>query len=708
MPTGQQFQEAIQNPHLNLGDPELRQGRPVVNQLGLPKPITGNFATVFTLTCDGAKRYAIKCFFNDFTDLRERYDAIHEYLESVEYPWEVGFEYLPRGIRVGGSWHPIVKMEWVDAVRLDRYIEQHLGQSNAILEIVDKFAQAVKTLNETGTAHGDLQHGNILVMKSGDLRLVDYDGMFVPALAGRRSHELGHPNYQHPSRSERDFGPYLDNFSAWVIYISLLAVAVDPTIWDRVGGGDDALIFKRQDFNGGIFSPGFGAIEATGNDGLQELAAQLRSAVSQDITKVPRLTPIKVEIAEPFPIAPGLPSWMSGGEPAEAPAASNASVGGLEWMISQLGQFPTIPVHFNVGVPRAVLLLAATAIGLAALLGATAVISVLYAVIPAVGALIVASGTCWGAYRRAPVVRAKKQALREVAAQRKLETVLTAAVRDLVKQRASNEEDHGRKTAEIQRDRDQIVRDEGQSLQKAEQRMQSRLREFAENRAALASDEQNERAKALAQLQQEFICAELGHYSISGSGLGGIGAALTARLAASGIRSAADFRGASISSGGYYSYPIAYLVLSNGRSVHVSGIGPTKARALENWRRGVENRLRARARQTLPPSQVQEIRQKYAAKLNQIGVDEQRARRTAQQEADEIRARSQQRQVKLRTELQNVRVAPMQRRTELDERLAQARKRLNSEQLAVARKDREADTYRYITFPRFLAAIVGL
>ena len=66
-------------------------------------------------------------------------------------------------------------MEWVDAVRLDRYVEKQLGEPNLILEVARKFAGAVKTLNESNAAHGDLQHGNILVSTNGDLRFVDYD-----------------------------------------------------------------------------------------------------------------------------------------------------------------------------------------------------------------------------------------------------------------------------------------------------------------------------------------------------------------------------------------------------------------------------------------------------------------------------------------------------------------------------------------------------
>src|SRR5262245_47460423 len=115
MPTGQEYREAIQNPQLNLNDPELRQGMPVRDAHGLPKPISGNFASVFPVQTNG-RHYAVKCFFRTFGDQLERYTAISGYLNSVERPWEVDFQFQPQGIRVGGSWHPIVKMEWIEAV----------------------------------------------------------------------------------------------------------------------------------------------------------------------------------------------------------------------------------------------------------------------------------------------------------------------------------------------------------------------------------------------------------------------------------------------------------------------------------------------------------------------------------------------------------------------------------------------------------------
>lgn len=39
--------------------------------------------------------------------------------------------------------------------------------------------------------HGDLKPDNIIVREDGRLVLVDYDGMFVPAMRGQKARELG-------------------------------------------------------------------------------------------------------------------------------------------------------------------------------------------------------------------------------------------------------------------------------------------------------------------------------------------------------------------------------------------------------------------------------------------------------------------------------------------------------------------------------------
>jgi len=50
-------------------------------------------------------------------------------------------------------------------------------------QLAERFRTMVSRLKEAGIAHGDLQHGNILVIDD-DYKLVDYDGIYVPSLNG--------------------------------------------------------------------------------------------------------------------------------------------------------------------------------------------------------------------------------------------------------------------------------------------------------------------------------------------------------------------------------------------------------------------------------------------------------------------------------------------------------------------------------------------
>src|SRR5438445_2803652 len=215
LPNLQEYNEAIQAPRICFGDAELRAGIVEQDRLGLPRPRSGNFATVYKLETAG-KKWAVKCFNREMRDQQERYAAVNAYLHQVSLPYMVDFTYLADGIRVRGQWYPIVKMEWAEGEPLNFWIQRNLHNPTALLAFSQSFVSMFSAMQQVSIAHGDLRHGNILVV-NGAPKLVDYDGMYVPALSGRVSNEIGQPNYQHPNRTASDFGPYLDNFSGWVI-----------------------------------------------------------------------------------------------------------------------------------------------------------------------------------------------------------------------------------------------------------------------------------------------------------------------------------------------------------------------------------------------------------------------------------------------------------------------------------------------------------
>jgi hypothetical protein len=58
-PTPQDYNEALQNPRLNFEDRELQTGTPELTALGLPRPITGGFASVYSVR-SGSRRWAVR------------------------------------------------------------------------------------------------------------------------------------------------------------------------------------------------------------------------------------------------------------------------------------------------------------------------------------------------------------------------------------------------------------------------------------------------------------------------------------------------------------------------------------------------------------------------------------------------------------------------------------------------------------------------
>jgi len=245
-PTPQDYNEAVQNPQSSFTDLELQKGRVELNGLGLPRPITGGFASVYKIQC-GHRTWAARCFLSEVDGIKQRYQAISDHLRVVNLPQTVPFSYLENGIRVRGRNYPLVKMEWVQGESLVSFVEKSIRNPQSLITLARNWKKLVDSLRAANVAHGDLQHGNISILGN-QLRLLDYDGMFVPSLAGKSSNEVGHRNYQLPSRTNRDFGPHIDNFSAWVIYVSLVALAAHPNFWLKHRGGDECLLFRKEDF----------------------------------------------------------------------------------------------------------------------------------------------------------------------------------------------------------------------------------------------------------------------------------------------------------------------------------------------------------------------------------------------------------------------------------------------------------------------------
>ena len=256
------YQEAMQRPDLFLTDEALKHGRVQLNG-DLPISWSGGFAYVFRISARDGRDWAVRCFRSASAERRERHKAISTYLRSVQHVPTVGSHYLARGVRINNEVFPCVKMEWVDGVTLDKYIEHKLGEQDVLSNVVAQWVELMSALRSAGIAHGDLHPGNVLV-RNGQLVLIDYDGMYVPSLRGKCSEECGLDNYQHPDRRAHPvYDAEMDYFSGWVIYGSLAALAIAPQVWNKLNDGDDKkLLFDVRDFKNPHESRALRAMEA--------------------------------------------------------------------------------------------------------------------------------------------------------------------------------------------------------------------------------------------------------------------------------------------------------------------------------------------------------------------------------------------------------------------------------------------------------------
>jgi hypothetical protein len=278
------YQAAVQNPSTAFADPELRAATVTSGRLGLPRAVAGNFAVTYQLR-NGNRLWAVRCFHRDAADRPRRYAAISKTLAGLRSPLLVDIAYLQTGVRVGQVWLPVTRMPWLDGQPLNRAVEARLSDPKELALLERRFVELILELRSLGIAHGDLQHGNILVNRAGELSLVDYDGMFVPGLRGLPASEAGDPNYQHPRRTTH-FDADLDRFAAIVITVALRALIARPALWSTYNT-DDNLLFQRADFA----DPGHSPLlrELTSEPATRELAERLMVLCRGNYAQVPPL-----------------------------------------------------------------------------------------------------------------------------------------------------------------------------------------------------------------------------------------------------------------------------------------------------------------------------------------------------------------------------------------------------------------------------------
>lgn len=225
---------------------------PVLDKYGEPYRSSGAFAVVFKMKDEQTgKCYALKCFTEDQEGRAEAYHKIAEELEFVDSPYITSVKYLEKEIFVDSNCEdeefPVLLMDWIEGETMETYIAANYTDTHAMAMLCYRFCKMAAWLRSQSFAHGDIKPDNIMVRPDGTLTLVDYDGMFVPAMKGQKSPTIGTKDYSHPLRTIDDFNETIDDFALASIALSLKAISLNPSLLDQYGASD-RLLFSAADY----------------------------------------------------------------------------------------------------------------------------------------------------------------------------------------------------------------------------------------------------------------------------------------------------------------------------------------------------------------------------------------------------------------------------------------------------------------------------
>ena len=245
-----EYLAAIRDAHDNLD--KLSHLVPVLDNYGEPYRSSGAFAVVFKMKDEQTgKCYALKCFTEEQEGRAEAYRQIAEELEFVNSPYITFVKYMEKELFVDSNCEddefPVLLMDWIEGETMETYIADHYMDNYAMSMLCYRFCKMAAWLRSQPFAHGDIKPDNIMVRSDGTLTLVDYDGMFVPAMKGQTSPTIGTKDFSHPLRTIDDFDETIDDFALASIALSLKAISLNPSLLQTYGASD-RLLFSAADY----------------------------------------------------------------------------------------------------------------------------------------------------------------------------------------------------------------------------------------------------------------------------------------------------------------------------------------------------------------------------------------------------------------------------------------------------------------------------
>lgn len=145
-----------------------------------------------------------------------------------------------------GAFYDIAVGEWVEGNTLETEIRRAGREFGAprFSELASIFDILAIEILSRDWAHGDLKPDNIVITSEGRAVLIDYDAMYVPGCIPNG--ETGTPGFQHPTRTQNDYGKYIDDYPIALISVSLHALSLEPGLYKKYHKGDGLILIPEE------------------------------------------------------------------------------------------------------------------------------------------------------------------------------------------------------------------------------------------------------------------------------------------------------------------------------------------------------------------------------------------------------------------------------------------------------------------------------
>lgn len=257
LPTKDEISQAIEKTS-SLSVPQLEGFLPINGILG-PESYAGGFCIVFPFQKRNAKK-AVRVWHQEIGKIKQRYNLISPDIHKYGAPYLCDVEFIEKALVVDRTLIDVMVMDWVEGQPLKKYL-QSIIESNELdskkksrlSDLAKKLLDMFEYFHQLHFSHGDLQHDNILITENGEIKVIDYDCFYTPAL-GLNFYQTtsGYKGYQHPSRFNNHIisNEKVDYFSELIIYLSIIAISEDLELWEIAKDSDFSFLFSEQDFYG--------------------------------------------------------------------------------------------------------------------------------------------------------------------------------------------------------------------------------------------------------------------------------------------------------------------------------------------------------------------------------------------------------------------------------------------------------------------------